>query len=79
MTDLPPTTHRHPSADDMFTPCCNQTLSELAGDRITADPARVTCGMRTTVIGDTRITYPVATTVTYELVYDTVFVAEANG
>lgn len=70
MTDPTPTTHRHPPADDMFTPCCNRTLSELATDRITADPARVTCDTRTAVIGDTRITYPVATTVTYELVYD---------
>lgn len=38
-------THRSPSPDDNLLPCCGRPLSEVQGkDRITTDPAQVTCG-----------------------------------
>jgi hypothetical protein len=38
-------THRSPSPDDNLLPCCGLPLSEVHGnDRITTDPAQVTCG-----------------------------------
>ena len=38
-------THRCPSPDDNLLPCCGRPLSEVQGkDRVTTDPAQVTCG-----------------------------------
>jgi hypothetical protein len=38
-------THRSPSPDDNLLPCCRRPLSDVQGtDRITTDPAQVTCG-----------------------------------
>lgn len=38
-------THRSPSPDDSLLPCCGRPLSQVQGkDRITTDPAQVTCG-----------------------------------
>jgi hypothetical protein len=38
-------THRSPSPDDNLLPCCGRPLSEVQGkDRVTTDPAQVTCG-----------------------------------
>jgi len=38
-------THRSPSGEDMQLPCCGRALSEVRGqDRLTTDPAQVTCG-----------------------------------
>ncbi|HTS95617.1 MAG TPA: hypothetical protein VMI33_03275 [Streptosporangiaceae bacterium] len=37
-------THRSPSGEDMELPCCGRPLSGVqARDRITTDPAQVTC------------------------------------
>jgi hypothetical protein len=39
-----PVTHRSPSPDDMLLPCCGRALSDVdARDRVTTDPAQVTC------------------------------------
>ena len=39
-------THRSPVGDDMELPCCGRALSEVgARDKITTDPAQVTCGV----------------------------------
>jgi hypothetical protein len=38
-------THRSPSPDDLLLPCCGRPVSEVAArDRVTTDPAEVTCG-----------------------------------
>ena len=40
----PGVTHRSPSPDDMLLPCCGRATSDVrAQDRITTDPAEVTC------------------------------------
>jgi hypothetical protein len=37
-------THRSPSGDDAEMPCCGRTLAQVpAKDRVTTDPALVTC------------------------------------
>lgn len=39
------TTHAYPPPDHGTTPCCGRTVFELPiGDRLTSDPAKVTCG-----------------------------------
>jgi hypothetical protein len=45
MTDgVQPVTHRSPLGDDIELPCCGRAVSEVrAPDRITTDPAEVTC------------------------------------
>ncbi len=40
----PGVTHRSPAPDDVLLPCCGRPMSDVrAQDRITTDPAQVTC------------------------------------
>lgn len=40
----PSTTHAYPPPGSPYLPCCGADYRTLLGDRLTSDPAKVTCG-----------------------------------